>query len=206
MEVKSVDVLTKSVRRVVFGLMVVAAPLSHAECDGQGQSSLYSDEVMQLATRIANGGEVQLQPGSELETKVGEALACVTLPPITVTPGSPPPTWLPPSYGGGNGGLGGGGGSGNPPPQVPYTLPRPPDADDDVNCGSIGEVRTTYARVNVVYARMRSGTMGSPLNGNPAPGVPFSVRYGNGQKESFVAGPYGSPTLSVASAIQGSCY
>jgi hypothetical protein len=41
-------------------------------------------------------------------------LACIELPPITVTPpGTPPPNWMPPSYGGGFGGGFGGGGGGS---------------------------------------------------------------------------------------------
>jgi len=102
-------------------------------------------------------------------------------------------------------GGGGGGATGQLPHQGPV-LPRSPGANDDVNCESIGEVRWAYADVEVTYSRMNSGTRGNALNGVPLPGTAYTIRFANGEAESYIAGPYGSPTLAGGEAIPGTCH
>jgi hypothetical protein len=86
-------------------------------------------------------------------------------------------------------------------------LPRYPSAPDDVNCNSTSEVRQIYAGANVVFNRSRTGTIGNTLNGVPAPNTSYTVRFGNGQKESFVAGPYAiaSQVVLAGTPINGTC-
>lgn len=107
---------------------------------------------------------------------------------------------------GSGGGFGGGGGPSGPTPQQGPVLEQSPLADDEVNCGSIGEIRWAYAGVEAVYSRENSGTTGNPLNGTPAPATAYTVQFSNGERESFIAGPYGSPTIAAGSPIPGTCH
>jgi len=147
-----------------------------------------------------------------------------TLPPITVEgssgcAGSQPTHGFTSGCGGGSGGggggtttpgsgggFGGGGGPSGPTPHQGPVLERSPLADDDVNCASVGEVRRAYAAVEAVHSRLNSGVIGNPLNGTPAPATAFTIQFGNGQRESYQAGPYGSPTTAAGLPIPGTCH
>jgi hypothetical protein len=91
-------------------------------------------------------------------------------------------------------------------PQSPNLLTRDPDLDPTVNCQSLGEVRLGFAGASVVFNRINTGMIGNALNGIPRPGSDYTLEYGNGQRESFIAGPWGSPTVAGGTAIPGTCY